>query len=266
MNGSDFSTFRSRFRNGEPLFGTFLKTPTTHASEIMGSVGFDFVVIDEEHAPFNPETTDQMLLACRASGVAGIVRVRGSEACHILPVLDGGATGVLVPHVDSVAKAKAVVDACRYATGTRGFSNTTRAGGFGRAGFAGHVSEQDNGVTVIAMIEDPHAIDLVDQILAVDGIDGVFIGRGDLTIAYRQWDGGSPAVREATDTILAAARKAGKPVCILAGSLDDAAELTAKGASAFILSSDQGLMRQAAIKTLADFSERVAQSLEKADA
>tara|TARA_R110002020_G_scaffold25060_10_gene81621 strand:- start:2084 stop:2884 length:801 start_codon:yes stop_codon:yes gene_type:complete len=263
---AEFSRFRTRFRNREPLFGTFLKTPTTHASEIMGSVGFDFVVIDEEHAPFNPETTDRMLLACRASGIAGIVRVRGAEACHILPVLDCGATGVLVPHVDSVAKARAVVDACRYASGARGFSNTTRAGGFGKSGYEEHISAQDGGVTVIAMIEDPQAIGAIDEILAVDGIDGVFIGRGDLTVAYRQWNGVSPAVREATDTILAAAGRAGKPVCILAGSLDDAAELTAKGASAFILSSDQGLMRQAAIKALADFSDRVASSRERVDA
>jgi len=251
------SCFRTRFVAGEHLFGTFLKTPTTHASEILGSVGFDFVVIDEEHAPFNRETTDRILLACRASGIAGIVRVQGAEAPFILSVLDCGAAGVLVPHVDSAAKAKAVVDACRYAIGNRGFSNTTRAGGFGKASIEEHVAAQDRSITVIAMIEDPLAIDVVDQILAVEGIDGVFIGRGDLTVAYRQSGAGSQMVGQATDTILAAARKAGKPVCILASSLEDAAELTAKGASAFILSSDQGLMRQAASQALASYSAAI---------
>lgn len=264
MPKTELGGFRARFRDGSPLYGTFVKTPTTHASEILGSVGFDFVVIDEEHAPFNRETTDRILLACRASGIAGIVRVQGSDASHILSVLDCGATGVLVPHVDSAAKAKAVVDVCRYATGTRGFSNTTRAGGFGRSSVAEHVAEQDGSITVIAMIEDPQAIDVIADILAVEGLDGVFIGRGDLTVAYRQTSGGSAVVKEATDKILAAARKAGKPVCILAGSLDDAADLAAKGASAFILSSDQGLMRQAAIKTLADFSQCVAGVKERA--
>lgn len=255
MSGSKTQQFRSRFIEGEPLFGTFLKTPTTHASEILGSVGFDFVVIDEEHAPFNRETTDRILLACRASGIAGIVRVDGISS--ILSVLDCGATGVLVPHVDSAAKARAVVDACRYATGARGFSNTTRAGGYGGTSLADHVSSQDETVTVIAMIEDPHAIDALDEILAVDGLDGVFIGRGDLTVAYRQTSGAAPQIVEATDRIIAAANKAGKPVCILAGSLDDATGLTKKGATAFILSSDQGLFRQAAIKALADFSDCV---------
>lgn len=266
MSRSELGDFRSRFRNGEALFGTFLKTPTTHASEILGSVGFDFVVIDEEHAPFNRETTDRILLACRAAAIAGIVRVQGPEAPYILSVLDCGATGVLVPHVDSAAKAKAVVDACRYATGARGFSNTTRAGGFGKAGFAEHVAEQDDRITVIAMVEDPHGIDVVEEILAVDGLDGVFIGRGDLTVAYRQMSGVAPAVKEATDKIVAAARKIGKPVCIMASSLDDAAELAGKGASAFILSSDQGLMRQAAIRTLADYSDRIATTRQAGDA
>ncbi|WP_454747371.1 HpcH/HpaI aldolase family protein [Ciceribacter selenitireducens] len=250
--------FRQRFVECETLFGTFLKTPTTHASEILGSVGFDFVVIDEEHAPFNRETTDRILLACRASGIAGIVRVQGPEAPFILSVLDCGATGVLVPHVDSVAKAKAVVSACRYATGSRGFSNTTRAGQFGKATLAEHVSEQDQAVTVIAMIEDPWAVDEVEQILSVDGIDGAFIGRGDLTVAYRQAGQGASLVTEATDKIISAARKVGKPVCILASSQEDAMELSQKGASAFILSSDQGLMRQAAIQTLAGYGQSLA--------
>ena len=169
MGGRGSGAFRTRFRNGEPLFGTFLKTPTTHATEILGSVGFDFVVIDEEHAPFNRETTDRILLACRAADIAGIVRVQGPDAPFILSVLDCGATGVLVPHVDSAAKAKAVVDACRYATGARGFSNTTRAGGFGKATIGEHVAAQDEAVTVIAMIEDPHAIEAICPASALMG-------------------------------------------------------------------------------------------------
>ena len=256
MQGRD--SFRQRFRDGKNLYGTFLKTPTTHGAEIFGSLGYDFVVIDEEHAPFNRETTDRILLACRAAGIAGIVRVQGPEAPFILSVLDCGATGVLVPHVDSVEKAKAVVASCRYATGARGFSNTTRAGGFGRANVAEHVAAQDDHVTVIAMIEDPHAIDAIDDIVAVDGIDGVFIGRGDLTVAYRQTSGASEIVRAAADKVTAAAKKAGKPVCILAGTPEDAADYAAKGATGFILSSDQGLMRQAAARALAEFSREVA--------
>ena len=83
--------FAARLRAGEPLYGTFVKTPTFHATEILGSVGYDFVVIDEEHAPFNPETTDRILMACHHAGIAGVVRVSRVE--DILRVLDSGADG-----------------------------------------------------------------------------------------------------------------------------------------------------------------------------
>jgi len=104
--------FRRRFLTGEVLLGTFLKTPTGHATEVLGHVGFDFVVIDQEHAPFDRGTIDLALLAARAAGIAGIVRVAEPTAAKLLAVLDDGAAGVLVPHVSSPGKARDVVAAC----------------------------------------------------------------------------------------------------------------------------------------------------------
>ncbi|MEX0408481.1 aldolase/citrate lyase family protein [Aquibium sp. LZ166] len=226
------------------MFGTFLKTPTSHAAEILAQEGYAFVVIDEEHAPFNPETTDRILAACRATGIAGVVRV--ADTGQILRVLDCGAAGVLVPHVDSPERARQVVAMARYRGGARGFSNTTRAGGFGATGMAEHIAEQDAGVAVVAMIEDPRAIDCIDAIAAVDGIDAFFIGRGDLTVAYGAQSQAASEVRGAVDAITAAARKAGRRVFVMSGTPEDAAELSAKGATGFIMASDQGFMRQGA--------------------
>ena len=96
----------------EHLVGTFVKTPTSHATEIVGALGFDFVVIDQEHGPFDRTSTDVALLAARALGVPALVRVGGPDA--ILSVLDCGAMGVLVPHVASAAYAREVAAACRY--------------------------------------------------------------------------------------------------------------------------------------------------------
>src|SRR5580704_11938958 len=151
-------SFRQRFLSVELLLGTFIKTPTTHAIEILGALGFDFVVIDEEHAPFDRVTIDNLLLAARASNVAGIVRVAESSPAKLLAALDDGATGVLVPHVFSVGKAKEMVAACRYRRGKRGFSNSPRAGGYGQLGVWDHVDKADASVTVVAMIEDPEAL------------------------------------------------------------------------------------------------------------
>ena len=104
-----FSSFRRRFAARQTVVGSFIKTPTSHAIEILGDVGFDFAVIDEEHAAFDRRSIDITLLAARASGIAGIVRVAEARASSILSALDCGAVGVLVPHVLSVEKAKEVI-------------------------------------------------------------------------------------------------------------------------------------------------------------
>ena len=87
--------FRSRFLAGEHLIGTFVKTPTSHATEILGDLGFDFVVIDEEHAPFDRASIDVCLLGAKAAGTAGIVRVAAPTASNILSVLGGFGIAVL---------------------------------------------------------------------------------------------------------------------------------------------------------------------------
>lgn len=248
------ASFRQRFQSGETLLGTFVKTPSSHAVEILGNVGYDFVVIDEEHAPFDRVTIDAVLLAARASGTAGIVRVAEPTPAKLLSVLDDGAAGVLVPHVSSVAKAQEVAGACRYKNGKRGFSNSPRAGDYGRLGLWEHVERADATVTVIAMIEDAEALDDLDAIVAVEGIHGVFIGRGDLTVALGASSPADPIIREAAEKIVVAARKVEKPACLMVASADEAKEWRALGASAFIVASDQGFMRQAAAKVHADFA------------
>lgn len=246
--------FRQRFAAGETLVGTFVKTPASHAVEILGQAGFEFVVIDEEHAPWDRVTIDHALLAARASGTAGIVRVAEPSAAKILAVLDDGATGVLVPHVGSAAKAAEIARACRFRGGRRGFSNTTRAGNFGAVGVWPHVDAQDASVTFIAMIEDPEALDEIDAIVATEGLDGVFIGRGDLTVALGAPAMDAPQIMAACATIIAAAKKAGKPVAMMVANADDARRFHAMGATTFIVASDQGFMRQAALKAYADIS------------
>jgi staphyloferrin B biosynthesis citrate synthase len=211
-------------------------------------------VIDEEHAPFDRVAIDAALLAARAAGTAGIVRVAEPSPAKLLAVLDDGATGVLVPHVSSLAKARDVAAACRYRGGRRGFSNSPRAGGYGTLGMWDHVKAADTTVTCIAMIEDPEALDEIDAIVAVDGLDGVFIGRGDLTVAFGAADAGAGEVRSACERITAAAGKAGKPVCVMVGGAKEAASFRAMGASAFIVGSDQAFLRQAAQKVLSEFA------------
>jgi staphyloferrin B biosynthesis citrate synthase len=249
------SSFRKRFAARELLTGTFIKTPTPHAIEILGGLGFDFVVIDEEHAPFDQQATDVALLAARASGTAGIVRVPSADPAGILRVLDCGAAGVLVPHVSSVAKARDIAAACRYRGGKRGYSGSSRAAGYGGGKVWDHVARSDETTAVIAMIEDPEALDEIDAILAVETIDGAFIGRGDLTVALGAAANDAPPVKAAVDRVMAAARRAQKPVCVMVGGAAEAKGFKELGASAFIVSSDQGFLRKIAGQTLVEMAE-----------
>lgn len=250
-------SFRRRLAAGEPLLGTFIKTPTVHTTEIIGSLGFDFVVIDQEHAPFNRVATDLILLAARAAGTAALVRVPSHAPELLLAALDDGAQGIVVPHVASADDARAIVAAARYRGGRRGFSNSPRAGGYGRAGVWEHVDASDSATAVIAMIEDPEALDRVDEIAAVDGIDAFFIGRGDLTVALQADSVDAPPVRAAVERIASAARAHRKPLCAHAGRLDTAELhwLRRLGVSCFVIASDQGLLRHAALDVETRFRE-----------
>ncbi|MEM9576322.1 MAG: aldolase/citrate lyase family protein [Pseudomonadota bacterium] len=247
--------FRQRFLDGVNLTGSFLKIAHTMPAEILGTIGYDFVVIDEEHAPIGRESTDRIVLACKAAGIGCLVRVRSAAPEEVLSVLDCGADGVLVPHVDTPEKAKSIVSAARYRGGARGYSPTTRAGRFGDVTIAGHVEAEDNRALVIAMIEDPSAVENIDAIVATEGLDAVFIGRGDLTVAYGETKPGSQPVIRATRAICAAAQEKGVAICAMTGTATDAASLSQLGATAFILASDQTFIRDAARARLSDIKD-----------
>ncbi|WP_342132007.1 HpcH/HpaI aldolase family protein [Hydrogenophaga sp. OTU3427] len=243
--------FRQRLASGQPLLGTFVKSPGAHGIEVLGEVGLDFVVIDAEHAPWDRGAVDLALLAARAHALPALVRVENSAG--ILSALDSGATGVLVPHVSHPDTARAVVAACRYRPGQRGFSNSPRAGRYGGLGLAAHLDASDTATTVVAMLEDAEALDHAEALAAVEGIDAFFLGRGDLTVALGETSTEAETVRRAVALLVAAVRAAGKPLCAFVGKTSEIPALQALGVTAFILSSDQGLLRHAASTELAQF-------------
>jgi len=250
MTAEAKASFRQRLQAGEPLVGTMLKTGTSQAAEILANVGFDFAVIDQEHSPLDRNSTDVILLAGRAVGVPILVRVPTPEG--ILPALDCGATGVVVPHVSNVAQAKQVSALCRYRGGKRGYATSTRAGGYTAIPMSRHVPEADAMVTMIAQIEDLSAVEEVDAIAAVEGVDSLFIGRNDLACAFGDDTVESPSVRRAVERIAEATRAAHKPLGVFVAGAAEIAWLKGLGATMFIYSSDHGLMRQGAIKALAE--------------
>jgi len=222
-------------------------------SEIIGDIGYDFVVIDEEHAPFDRLAVDAALLGARASATAGIVRVARSDAANILSALDDGAVGVLVPHVNTAERARQVVAAARYRGGRRGFSNSPRAGRYGAVPLRSHVERGDAQTTVIAMIEDPEAVHDIEAIVAVEGLDALFLGRADLAVALGADTLDAPAVRGAVGRICDVTRKASMRVCAMVGSPAESDWFAKLGVTVFIVASDQAFMRRAAAAALEEF-------------
>lgn len=255
MNGAAaHAGFRRRLCARSRLTGAFVKTPAISTVEILGGAGLDFVIIDQEHAPLDRAVIDMLIPAALWSGLAALVRITGPTTDAILSALDSGATGVIVPHVSSAAKAAEVARASCYMPGGRGFSNSARAGGYGIVGMADHVAAAARTVTVIAQIEDGEALDEIDAIAATDGIDALFIGLADLTVSLGEADPSAPAVAHAAKRIATAARNAGKPFCVVAVSRAEAMPFLRLGASMFVLGSDQSYLRNGAAQAVREFA------------
>jgi 2-keto-3-deoxy-L-rhamnonate aldolase RhmA len=249
--------FRRRFASGEAMLGTFMKVPASQNCEVLALEGFDFVVLDEEHAPWSRDTLDRALLACRAYHIAGLVRIARADACSVLSVLDDGAAGIMVPHVDSAEKARQVVSWARYIGGSRG-SGASRGGEYGNRGDDNY-RVSDAQTTVICMIEDRGAVAAAADIAATDGVDGLFVGRADLALSLQNAHEPVPTVKEAVEAVVAAARSAGKPALAVVQSLDseEARWLLDLGLTSLMVASDLGLLRQAASSELSDFRSAV---------
>jgi 2-keto-3-deoxy-L-rhamnonate aldolase RhmA len=248
--------FRKRLLARELLIGTFCKTPTSHAAEILGALGYDFVMLDEEHAPWTRQTLEVGFLGARAFNTAGLVRIARPDANSILSALDDGAIGVMVPHVASAEKARNIASWARYKGGTRG-SGVGRGGDYGGKATDAHYTAADATTTVIAMIEDREAIERIDEITAVEGIDGFFLGRGDLALSLSNATGPAPTVEEAVRSVAKSVLRSGKALCAVTANMasDDAKKMLDLGVTALMVSSDQGFLRSAALAQLEHFKK-----------
>ena len=235
-------TLKVRLAAGEVLIGTFVKTPHPVVVEVLAKTALDCLVLDAEHAPFDRAAIDACLMAARVDGKEVLVRTPSAGPEHILTARDGGATGVRAPHMRSATDAKATGRASRYGHGGRGYAGSSRAAGFTTRRMADHLAASAERTLVIAQIEDPEAIEAIDEIARVDGIDALFVGRIDLTVAYGAADPDDPRVVAAVEAVCAAGRRHGRPVGMFLSRETDAPEWIARGATLFLLGSDHGFL------------------------
>ncbi|MGD9809791.1 MAG: HpcH/HpaI aldolase/citrate lyase family protein [Sphingobium sp.] len=232
--------------------GIFVKTTSPQVIEVIGTCGLDFAVVDAEHAPFDRAAIDLMILAGRAAGLPIFVRVPDDRHSTLLSALDLGAAGLLVPHVDSAAQAKEIVRNTRFSTGQRGYSGGPRFACYGSLGMAEALKRGDQAV-ILAQIESGPAVEECEAIAATPGIDGVFIGRSDLSLSLREANASTPAVIAATRRIIAAGSAANKRIGMFVASSEEGAEFAPLGADWFVIGSDQSILRQG-VRNVAAFA------------
>lgn len=235
-------TLKARLARGDRLIGTFVKTPSPIVVEVLALSDLDCLCLDAEHAPFDRLAIDGCVMAARAANKDILVRIPSAAPEHILNALDCGATGVVVPHVRSADEAREIARIAHYGAGGRGYAGSSRAAGYTTRAMAEHLARSAERTVVIAQIEDPEAVDAIDEIAAVDGIDALFVGRVDLTVAYGAASQDDPRVLAAVEAICAAGVRHGRPTGMFLAKADDIPHWAARGARLFMLNSDHGFM------------------------
>lgn len=244
---------KTRLAAREQLVGTFIKTPSPMLCEVIGSTALDLVCLDAEHSPFDRLVQDQCIHALRGVGMPSLVRVPSAAPEHILNALDCGATGVVIPHVTSAEMAAAVVNSAHFGAGGRGYAGSTRAAGYTAKPMGKHLRDSAEETVVFAQIEDLPALERIDEIVAVDGIDCVFIGRIDLTVALGAGSPKDDVVLSAVERICRSGVDAGRTIGMFVGDLDELAYWKQRGASLFLLSSDHAFLLQGAAQLVDRF-------------
>jgi 4-hydroxy-2-oxoheptanedioate aldolase len=228
---------------GERLAGIFVQTPSAVVPELLGGLAVDFVCIDQEHSAFGPETVQALVAGAALGSLPAVVRVAEGTAAHIGAALDAGAAGVLVPRVSSAAAARDAVRFARYPPhGARGLG-PGRAAAYGRR-VPEALAQAMRETFVAVQIETREAVDALEDILEVDGLDLVFVGPGDLAASL-----GLDGIRDAAlvrivEDVLKRAAAAGVAAGAFAPDVERAAAWRDLDVRLLVLGSDLGFLAE----------------------
>jgi 2-keto-3-deoxy-L-rhamnonate aldolase RhmA len=224
-------------QNGKPAVGTWLGCSDPYFVEMMADLGFDWLIIDMEHIPLSRENLRTMIMACKGSESAVVVRVSLNSRNYIQAALDLGAQGVMVPMVNTRADAERAVEFARYPPlGRRGLG-PVRAGQYGKADAAYRQSANEE-ILLFVQVETPEAAENAEQMLKVQGIDGLFIGNGDLANFMNNGQVGSAAVQKVVDDLIALATRMSSPIGLPTWSPAEFDRYAQRGAQLLTLGSD----------------------------
>lgn len=236
--------------NGHAV-GTFLGVSTPSIVEILGYTGLDFVVIDTEHGPYDTMPVSDLIRASQSRGMAPVVRVADVTHKEIQRAVDNGAEGIIIPCLRSMDDFRKAVELCKFPPlGSRGFIKA-RGSGFGNEEWAEGTLEEymhnsNEKVLLLPQCETREALENIEAIVDIEGIDGIFIGPFDLSISMGipgQFD--APQFRRAVSRVLTACKEAGKLCMIFTSSVEEAKAYMDQGFDAVANSIDTIMFRNA---------------------
>lgn len=253
LEGDPLKRFLSSFvTRSAGMLGTWVKIPSLETVELLGHAGFDFVVIDLEHAPHGLDMAYRLIFAAQACGMAALVRLPDQGGSEVQRLLDGGADGLLVPRVDSLETARRITRQMVFSPrGERGLGATSRAGRWGLIPIEDYVRRGNDECLRMVQLEDWETLHQAADYLALADVGGVFVGLGDLFLSSGR-PASDPEVQALVAAVCKAAADAGKLSGIAAGSPQEARRYLDLGYSLVMVSNDATLFGKAAQAAVAE--------------
>ena len=236
---------------GEKTLGTFMAIGSGTSAECIGLAGYDYVIIDTEHGPFNPDSAIDYIRAARLYGAVPFVRVQDTSRASILKMLDGGAMGLIIPQIHTIEEIRHIVEYGKYPpVGSRGVAPGVGTGfwaeDWAQHGLAQTFETANRETMLFPQCETVGCLEHIEEIAAVDGVDGIFVGPFDLSVAMGiPLDFEHPDFKAALRRILDACKAAGKPTIIYAGTEEDARKDFAMGFTSVAYNQDGALLIEA---------------------
>lgn len=247
------NSVKEKLQRGEPTFGTWLSLGNLYAARLLARMGWDWLTLDLEHSPIDLEQAAAILGAVADAGGVPLVRVPEGSHAWIKRVLDAGAMGIVVPMVDTVEQAQAVIAAAKYPPQ----GNRSAGGGWHALNFAAAPSEYytaaNEQVLVVLQIESPRGVAQAEAIARLPGCDAILVGPADLRFQMRASDGTFPTPEQheaLVQQVIAAGRAAGTPTGIHIMDPQVARQRAAQGMQFLAVASDLRLMTRQAESVL----------------
>jgi 4-hydroxy-2-oxoheptanedioate aldolase len=249
------NSFKRALARGKPQIGLWSSLSSNYTVEVIAGAGFDWILLDSEHSPADIENLLTQLQAAAPYPTHPVVRIPWNDMVTIKRVLDIGAQSLLVPYVSTADEARAAVSFTRYPpAGVRGVAGTTRATRFGRvADYARRAHEE---ICLLVQVETQAALDNIEAICGIDGVDGVFIGPADLHASLgHPGEIANPKVKPLIDDAIRRIRKSGKAPGILTPNEADARHWLECGALFVAVGADVGILARGAEALAAKFKK-----------